>query len=116
MEAMIKKSSHVDILDTTLRDGSYTIGYQFTCDETALIAQGLELAGVNYIEVGHGLGLGADRAGKGAQAVTDLVYMRACASSLNKAKFGFFFIPGIGDISDLQLLAGEGGKFVRYID
>lgn len=113
MEAMIKKSSHVDILDTTLRDGSYTIGYQFTCDETALIAQGLELAGVNYIEVGHGLGLGADRAGKGAQAVTDLVYMRACASSLNKAKFGFFFIPGIGDISDLQLLADEGGKFVR---
>lgn len=110
---MIKKTNHVDILDTTLRDGSYTIGYQFTSDETALIAQGLELAGVNYIEVGHGLGLGADRAGKGAQAVTDLVYMRACASSLHKAKFGFFFIPGIGDISDLQLLADEGGKFVR---
>lgn len=110
---MIKHSSHVDILDTTLRDGSYTIGYQFTADETALIAQGLELAGINYIEVGHGLGLGADRAGKGAQAVTDVVYMRACANSIHKAKFGFFFIPGIGDISDLKLLADEGGKFVR---
>lgn len=110
---MFKHSKHVDILDTTLRDGSYTIGYQFTADETALIAQGLELAGVNYIEVGHGLGLGADRAGKGAQAVTDVVYMRACANSIHKAKFGFFFIPGIGDMADLKLLADEGGKFVR---
>jgi 4-hydroxy-2-oxovalerate aldolase len=110
---MLKHSKHVDILDTTLRDGSYTIGYQFTADETALIAQGLELAGVNYIEVGHGLGLGADRAGKGAQAVTDVVYMRACANSIRKAKFGFFFIPGIGDMADLKLLADEGGKFVR---
>lgn len=110
---MLKHSKHVDVLDTTLRDGSYTIGYQFTADETAIIAQGLELAGVDYIEVGHGLGLGADRAGKGAQAVTDLVYMRACANSIVNAKFGFFFIPGIGNMADLKLLADEGGKFVR---
>lgn len=110
---MLKQLKHVDILDTTLRDGSYTIGYQFTADETALIARGLELAGVNYIEVGHGLGLGADRAGKGAQAVPDVVYMRACASSINNAKFGFFFIPGIGEVDDLKLLVDEGGKFIR---
>lgn len=110
---MANHSKHVDILDTTLRDGSYTIGYQFTADETALIAQGLELAGVNYIEVGHGLGLGADRAGKGSQAVADVVYMRACSNSIRKSKFGFFYIPGIGDITDLKLLADEGGKFVR---
>lgn len=110
---MVKHSKHVDILDTTLRDGSYTIGYQFTADETALIAQGLEFAGIEYIEVGHGLGLGADRAGKGAQAVTDVVYMRACANSIRTSKFGFFFIPGIGETSDLKLLADEGGKFVR---
>lgn len=110
---MVKHPKHVDILDTTLRDGSYTIGYQFTADETSLIAQGLELAGIDYIEVGHGLGLGADRAGKGAQAVTDVVYMRACANSIQRSKFGFFFIPGIGDISDLKLLTDEGGKFVR---
>lgn len=89
------------------------VGYQFTADDTALIVQGLELAGVNYIEVGHGLGLGADRAGKGAQAVADVVYMRACANSIRKSKFGFFYIPGIGDVTDLKLLADEGGKFVR---
>jgi len=110
---MTKHSRRVEILDTTLRDGSYTIGYQFTADETAMIARGLEIAGVNYIEVGHGLGLGADRAGKGMQAVTDVVYMRACANSIHNSKFGFFYIPGVGELSDLKLLADEGGKFVR---
>ena len=110
---MSSKINHVDILDTTLRDGSYTIEYQFTAEETSVIAQGLEYAGVNYIEIGHGLGLGADRAGKGAQAVSDVDYMRACASSIVNAKFGFFYIPGIGEASDLERLRDEGGGFVR---
>lgn len=103
----------VHILDTTLRDGSYTVGYQFTADETGLIARGLELAGISYIEVGHGLGLGADRAGKGAQAELDIVYMRACANAIQDSKFGFFFIPEIGTLNDLKLLASENGAFVR---
>ncbi|MFC1747410.1 4-hydroxy-2-oxovalerate aldolase [Pseudomonadota bacterium] len=106
-------AKHIDILDTTLRDGSYTINYQFTAEETAFIAKGLELSGVDYIEVGHGLGLGADRAGKGTQAATDQVYMRACADAICKSKFGFFYIPGIGNPDDLKLLADQGGKFVR---
>ena len=53
------------ILDTTLRDGSYVIDFQFTADDTAIIASILERAGIEYIEVGHGLGLGAARAGNG---------------------------------------------------
>jgi 4-hydroxy 2-oxovalerate aldolase len=110
---MRSKMKHIDILDTTLRDGSYTIEYQFTLEETSFIAQGLEHAGVNYIEIGHGLGLGADRAGKGAQAFSDVEYMRACASSVVNAKFGFFYIPGIGETADLERLRDEGGGFVR---
>lgn len=105
--------NHVDILDTTLRDGSYTIEYQFTAEETSVIAQGLERAGINYIEIGHGLGLGADRAGRGAQAFSDVEYMRACAASVVNAKFGFFYIPGIGETADLERLRDEGGGFVR---
>ena len=100
---MSSNLSHVDILDTTLRDGSYRIEYQFTAEETSVIAQGLEHAGVNYIEIGHGLGLGADRAGKGAQAISDVDYMRACASSVVNAKFGFFYIPGICGINSVSL-------------
>jgi 4-hydroxy-2-oxovalerate aldolase len=102
-----------ELLDTTLRDGSYTIEYKFSLEETVLIAKGLEQAGAHRIEVGHGLGLGASRAGHGSQAATDLEYMRACKSTLSKAKFGFFYIPGIATLDDLKVLALEGGGFVR---
>ncbi len=47
------------ILDTTLRDGSYSIDFQFTVEDTALIASALDSAGIELIEVAHGLGLGA---------------------------------------------------------
>ena len=63
----------VELLDTTLRDGSYIIDFQFTAEDTALIASALESAGIRVIEVGHGLGLGAARAGKGDQASTDVL-------------------------------------------
>ena len=110
---MLNKNRKVEILDTTLRDGSYTIGYQFNAKDTAIIARGLELSGINRIEIGHGLGLGADRAGKGAQSVPDYIYMQACRNVLKKSVYGFFYIPEIGTIEDIELLAGEGGKFIR---
>jgi 4-hydroxy 2-oxovalerate aldolase len=46
------------LLDTTLRDGSYVINFQFSAEDTADIAAALDAAGVDLIEVGHGVGLG----------------------------------------------------------
>jgi len=59
------------ILDCTLRDGSYAIDFQFSADDTATIATALEGAGMDLIEVGHGVGLGASRKGLGVAAETD---------------------------------------------
>ncbi len=36
--------------------------FQFTSKDTAIIASRLDAAGVHYIELGHGLGLGRGRA------------------------------------------------------
>jgi len=44
-----------DILEVTLRDGSYLIDFQFTAEDTATIAAALEGIGFRWIEVGHGL-------------------------------------------------------------
>ena len=68
---MAMKLRKLEILDTTLRDGSYVIDFQFTARDTALIASVLEAAGIGLIEVGHGLGLGASREGRGEQAASD---------------------------------------------
>jgi 4-hydroxy-2-oxovalerate aldolase len=105
--------SEVQILDTTLRDGSYVIDFQFTAQDTALIASTLESAGIPWIEIAHGLGLGAARAGKGDQAATDEEYLNAAANSLTTSKFGTFFIPGIGTEDDLRLAADCGAHFIR---
>jgi 4-hydroxy 2-oxovalerate aldolase/long-chain acyl-CoA synthetase len=105
--------SKITILECTLRDGSYAIDYQFTTEDTAILAAGLEQAGFEFIEVGHGLGLNASNCGKGVAAATDEEYLKAASRVLKKAKFGMFFIPGIGREEDLKMAASYGMGFVR---
>ncbi|MGA1988092.1 MAG: 4-hydroxy-2-oxovalerate aldolase [Candidatus Sulfotelmatobacter sp.] len=102
-----------DILEVTLRDGSYLIDFQFTAEDTATIAGALEGIGFRWIEVGHGLGLNASQSGKGMAAATDEEYMEAAAQALQHAKWGMFFIPGIGREEDIRLAATYGMSFVR---
>lgn len=102
-----------EILEVTLRDGSYLINFQFTADDTATIASTLESVGFSWIEIGHGLGLNASNAGKGQAAASDEEYLEAAANAIKKARWGMFFIPGIGRIEDLRLAARYGMSFVR---
>jgi 4-hydroxy-2-oxovalerate aldolase len=102
-----------DILEVTLRDGSYLIDFQFTAEDTANIAAALESVGFRWIEVGHGLGLNASQSGKGTAAATDEEYLDAASHALQRAKWGMFFIPGIGREEDLRLAAKYGMSFVR---
>ncbi len=102
-----------DILEVTLRDGSYLIDFQFTAEDTATIAAALESIGFRWIEIGHGLGLNASQAGKGMAAATDEGYMEAAAQALQDAKWGMFFIPGIGREEDIRLAADYGMSFLR---
>src|SRR5215469_5981682 len=102
-----------DILEVTLRDGSYLIDFQFTAEDTATIASALEGVGFRWIEVGHGLGMNASQSGKGLAAATDEEYLEAAAQALKYAKWGMFFIPGIGREEDLRLAARHGMSFVR---
>ncbi len=101
------------ILETTLRDGSYTINFQFTASDTELIAAALEDAGFELIEVGHGVGLNASNCGAGQAAQTDEEYMAAAARALKKAKFGMFCIPGIARLEDIDKAAEHGMGFIR---
>jgi len=109
----MKKS--VSILECTIRDGSYLIDYQFTAEDTYIICTGLERAGFKFIEIGHGTGLRSSLAGKGVAAASDEEYLEAARAALSGslAKFGMFFIPGIGRMEDLDMAARYGMGFVR---
>jgi 4-hydroxy-2-oxovalerate aldolase len=102
-----------DVLEVTLRDGSYLIDFQFTAQDTAVIASALESVGFRWIEVGHGLGFNASASGKGVAAATDEEYLEAAAGTLKTARWGMFFIPGIGRERDLHLASRYKMDFVR---
>ena len=99
------------ILDCTLRDGSYVVSQQFTAADTAHICAALEAGGVREIEIGPGVGLGASEASRGA--ASDEEYIYAAARTLRKARFGMFYIPGIGSTDRLDMAREHGMHFVR---
>ncbi|MBE8398958.1 beta/alpha barrel domain-containing protein [Leptospira borgpetersenii] len=104
----------INIIENTLRDGSYVIDFQFDRNQTSVIAKGLNQLGFTFIEVGHGLGLGAwnnEQLGKAKE--TDIVYIKSSVEAAPEAKIGVFFIPGIGTQEDIDLAVDAGIKFLR---
>lgn len=69
------------ILDTTIRDGSYAIDFKFTCDDVENIVTKLERLGLEYIEIGHGMGLNASSLEHGISLHSDIEYMYAAKKS-----------------------------------
>jgi 4-hydroxy 2-oxovalerate aldolase len=102
----------LQILDTTLRDGNYFVDFQFTTLDVINFCRNLEECGINYIEIGHGLGLGASSVYRSA-AATDEEYIKAAKKSLNRAKFGMFAIPGIATTEHIVMASDLGMDFIR---
>lgn len=103
----------VEILECTLRDGSYAVDFKFTESDTAVLAGVLGRLGFRWIEVGHGLGLGAAKAGKGAMPSTDERLIEAAKRAAPDALIGCFFIPGIGTADQLKSARSAGLDFIR---
>lgn len=108
------RTKEIQILECTLRDGSYSIDFKFTLQDTALLAKLLCDVGFKYIEVAHGVGLGAARAGKGQPPWLDEEAVRVAKSTVgDKALIGVFCIPGIATFDDMKRAVDAGLDFVR---
>lgn len=105
--------SDIKIIETTLRDGSYTNNFSFTFKNTQEICKKLEDVGFEFIEIGHGLGMNASNSGYGKAIETDENYMIAADQILSKSKYGMFCIPGIANLSDIDLGSKHNMDFVR---
>ena len=106
-------NSHMQLLDVTLRDGSYAINFQFSESDTKLLCRDLSEAGIEYIEIGHGIGLSASSTDNGIALCSDEEYLQAARESGVNAKYGMFCIPGIAKVEDIKKLAEYGASFVR---
>jgi len=105
--------SKFKIIDTTLRDGSYAINFQFSKEQTSIISNKLEDAGIEYIEVGHGVGLNACASNENHALCTDEEYIVSAVNSVKNAKIGVFCIPKFARLDDINMAADRGLKFIR---
>lgn len=99
------------ILDTTIRDGSYAVNFQYTGDDLRQIIVDLDEAGIPYIEIGHGVTIGANAA-QGRAAQTDEEYLRIGRSVVRNAKLGAVIVPALAPIQTVDL-AGDYLDFLR---
>ena len=109
----MSKAKFINLVDTTLRDGSHAVSHQYTVEQVKAIASGLDEAGVQYIELSHGDGMAGSSYNYGWSATSDEELIKAGSSVIKKGKLVVLLIPGIGTIEDLKMAADCGVKVVR---
>lgn len=105
--------TRIELVDCTLRDGSYQIDFGFTAERTREMVASLERAGIGWIEAGHGLGLGAPASGKVKSAESDLAYLTAARTGAKSARVGVFAMPAFAGEDDVWRAADCGMDFIR---
>lgn len=103
----------IRIMDTTLRDGMHSVSHQMTVEEMIRIADGLEGAGVDTLEVSHGEGLAGHSIQYGFAAAPDKEYLKAVSSVLHRTKLAVLLLPGVGTKEELDMAASYGAKVAR---
>lgn len=87
------KRKKLSILDVTIRDGSYAINYQYMPYHVSAVAGALDEAGIDFVEVSHGCGLGAGKNLGFPAAATDAEYVKAAKRASVRAKIGVIAGP-----------------------
>lgn len=101
------------IQDVTLRDGMHAVRHQYDLGHVRAIAQALDEAGVDAIEVAHGDGITGSTFNYGFGKCTDEAWISEAAKVCKTAKLTTLLLPGIGTIEDLKRVRDLGVQSVR---
>ncbi|PGK52190.1 4-hydroxy-2-oxovalerate aldolase [Priestia megaterium] len=103
----------IKITEVALRDGSHAVSHQFTKEQVHNVAKALDEAGVPYIEVSHGDGLGGSSVQYGFSHTNEFELIETAVSVSKQAKISVLLIPGIGTETELKQAYDIGARMVR---
>ncbi len=103
----------INIVDTTLRDGSHAVSHSFSPEQVTAIAGGLDKTGVAIIECAHGDGITGSTFNYGFSKYKEMDLINAASKVIKNAKQAILLIPGIGTIEDLEEAYENGARVVR---
>jgi 4-hydroxy-2-oxovalerate/4-hydroxy-2-oxohexanoate aldolase len=107
------KGKKVILHDMCLRDGMHAKREQISVDQMVKAATAMDDAGVPYIQVTHGAGLGGNSLQHGFALHTNEEYITSVASKMKKAKVSVLLIPGLGTMRELQSAYDCGARSVH---
>jgi 4-hydroxy-2-oxovalerate aldolase len=90
------------LLDTTLRDGSCAIDFQFDEADITSVVAGLCAAGIRFIEVGHGVSAGLDHPPHRRPRVSDERTFELARSVARDARVGAVFVPALTSLRAME--------------
>ncbi|MFE2184704.1 4-hydroxy-2-oxovalerate aldolase [Streptomyces sp. NPDC059455] len=103
----------VRIIDTTLRDGSHAVAHRFTETQVRDTVRALDAAGMEWIEVSHGDGVGGSSFNYGFSGTDEMSLINAAREEARRAKIAVLLVPGIGTVDDLKRAHDAGAEMVR---
>lgn len=109
----IPKQKDIKITEVSLRDGSHAVAHQFTEQQVRDVTRVLDQAGMHYIEVSHGDGLGGSTIQYGRSLVDEFKLIEAAVDEAKNSKIAVLLLPGIGTIQELKEASDIGANLVR---
>lgn len=103
----------IQLTEVCLRDGSHAVAHQFTIEQVRNVTRALDDAGMHYIEVSHGDGLGGSTIQYGKSLVDEMALIEAAVDVCKTSKVAVLLIPGIGTMSELKQARNLGARLVR---
>ena len=104
----------VMIHDTSLRDGNHSVSHQLSQESFAKYCKVADAAGTQFVEVGHGNGLGASSMLVGECSLSDEIILTTARENLRSSKLVVHAIPGFCTIKkDLKLALDIGVDVFR---
>lgn len=113
MNAPEVRGKKIVLHDMCLRDGMHAKREQIGLEQMVQVATALDDAGVPYIQVTHGAGLGGNSLQHGFAPHSNEEYISAVCAQVKRAKVSVLLCPGVGTMAELRSAYDCGARSVH---